>query len=94
MDDQYLKNKVTGALVRRWRLEAKVNMTQLAKSLGKSHSRISRLEEGDETINLDEFITLVRAIGRDPTDALRQILVEYDAARRLAKEQAHEAGQG
>jgi len=58
------------------RTEAGISQTDLAATLRKPQSYVSKVESGERGIDVVEFIQYVRAIGADPLHVLRVVLKE------------------
>lgn len=76
---------VSGALVRRVRMEVGLNMNEFARLLGKTAKYVSDIENGTRNLELDEFIAVSNALGVDSRELLRQLQVDYAAAKQLGK---------
>jgi transcriptional regulator with XRE-family HTH domain len=66
------------ALLKVARKDAGIVQQELADRLGKPQSFVAKVERGERRIDVIEFITIVKAIGRDPLRLLKQYL-EDDA---------------
>lgn len=53
-------------LLKAARLEASVTQAELASRLNKPQSYVSKFERGERSIDLVEFLQIVRAIGSEP----------------------------
>lgn len=53
-------------LLKAARIEADITQADLANRLGKPQSYVSKFERGERSIDLIEFLQIVRAIGSEP----------------------------
>jgi transcriptional regulator with XRE-family HTH domain len=67
-------NADIGQLLAERRVAAGVRQADLARALGRTQSYVSKVESGDQHIDVVEFIQYVTAIGVDPIKILRVIL--------------------
>lgn len=69
--------------VRSWlrekRLEQNLTMRQLAERLGRPHSFVQRIEEGDRRLDVVEFVWYCQALGIEPMLGL-QIIFNHQTA--------------
>ncbi|WFF37742.1 helix-turn-helix domain-containing protein [Moraxella nasibovis] len=69
--------------VRSWlrekRLEQNLTMRQLAERLGRPHSFVQRVEEGDRRLDVVEFVWYCQALGIEPMLGL-QIIFNHQTA--------------
>lgn len=69
--------------VRSWlrekRLEQSLTMRQLAERLGRPHSFVQRVEEGDRRLDVVEFVWYCQALGIEPMLGL-QIIFNHQTA--------------
>lgn len=69
--------------VRSWlrekRLEQHLTMRQLAERLGRPHSFVQRVEEGDRRLDVVEFVWYCQALGIEPMLGL-QIIFNHQTA--------------
>jgi transcriptional regulator with XRE-family HTH domain len=72
------ENDVLLTILRDARRESKVSQRELARRLGKTQSYISKIERGDQRIDVLEFLDYVRAIGKEPA----MLMLKLDAATR------------
>ena len=80
---------VAGALVRRLRMDAGINMNQLARVLGRDARYVSDIENGNRELELFEFIAFAKALNQDSREMLRQLQVDFAAARQLRSLQSN-----
>lgn len=66
-------NKVVVDTLRAAREEAGLTQAQLAALIGKDQSHISLIERSQRRVDVVEFLTLARALRRDPADLIRAI---------------------
>ncbi|MDO4894522.1 MULTISPECIES: helix-turn-helix domain-containing protein [Moraxella] len=59
--------------LRQERLEHRLTMRQLAQRLGKPHSYVQRVEEGDRRLDIVEFVWYCQALQIDPLVGLQLI---------------------
>lgn len=66
--------------VRTWlrqnRLAQNLTMRQLSERLGKPHSFVQRIEEGDRRLDIVEFVWYCQALGVQPQHGLELIINE------------------
>lgn len=72
------ENDVLLTILRDARRESKVSQRELARRLGKTQSYVSKIERGDQRIDVLEFLDYVRAIGKEPA----MLMLKLDAATR------------
>lgn len=60
-------------LLKSARIEAGITQADLALSLGKPQSYVSKFERGERSIDLVEFLQIVRAIGSDAHRIIDQV---------------------
>jgi len=70
-----------GALVReclvRMRTEAGLSQRQLAQRIGREHSFVSRVEQGERRVDLVEFYWLCEALGRDANKVYAELIRKF-----------------
>lgn len=54
------------------RKRANVTQAQLAKSLGRPQSFVSKYESGERRLDVAEFVGIARALGADPIKMVRK----------------------
>ncbi|GAC1427424.1 MAG: helix-turn-helix transcriptional regulator [Acidobacteriaceae bacterium] len=64
------------ALLTKARKDSGLVQQELADRLGKPQSFVAKVERGERRIDVIEFITIVKAIGRDPVRLLKEYLLE------------------
>lgn len=67
------KEKLISSLIR-IRKEANMTQDQVAKSLGKPQSFVSKYENGERSLDFIEVIEVVEAVGGDPIEELQKLL--------------------
>ncbi len=70
------------ALLVEMRQAAGLTQRGLAKRLGREHSFVARLEQGERRLDVVEFLWVCRACGASPTTVIR------DLVRRINKERS------
>lgn len=60
--------------LRKARLDASLKQSDLAKTLGKPQSYISKIESGERTLDVIEYINLCKAIGLNPSTWLKRFI--------------------
>ena len=58
------------------RKEAGLHQSDVAMTLGRPQSYVSKVESGERRLDVIEFVELARAIGIDPVRALRKVLAK------------------
>jgi transcriptional regulator with XRE-family HTH domain len=53
-----------------------VNQKDVAKAIGRSQSAISKIEKSNRYLDVEEFLDLAVALGRDPWKVLQQAMRE------------------
>ena len=66
-------NQQIGALLKELRLKRDLTQTDLANRAGISRVRYQKYEDGMNTITMEMFMTLCRALDADPYEALKKI---------------------
>ena len=66
-------NQQIGALLKELRLKRDLTQTDLANRAGISRVRYQKYEDGTNTITMEMFMTLCRALDADPYEALKKI---------------------
>ena len=61
------------------RRDAALTHRQLAKRLGREHSFVWRVEQGERRLDLVEFFWYCKALGYDPRVTLDGILTEFES---------------
>jgi transcriptional regulator with XRE-family HTH domain len=80
-----LKSKEYGrllAILVAARHDAGVRQQALAKKLGRPQSFVAKYEGGERRIDVVEFVTIARALGRDPVRMFRDFIAGEEAAQR------------
>lgn len=60
------------------RKTAGLTQEQLAQRLGRPQSFVAKYEGGERRLDVIEFISIVRALGRDPMELFQQLLMSHD----------------
>lgn len=60
------------------RTDAKLTHRQLAAILGREHSFIWRLEQGERRLDFVEFFWVCRALNQDPQKIGQELLAEFE----------------
>lgn len=68
------ERKALAELIRELRMQAGMDQYVLAEKLGYSQSRVSKLETGEQMVDLVEFLRICRVVGVAPTKALGDLL--------------------
>lgn len=63
-------------LLREARESADLTQTQLAQIIGRPQSFVAKIEGGERRMDVVEFIMVMKALGVDPTEAVRKIAVK------------------
>ena len=69
------------ALLTQARKDSGIVQQELADRLGKPQSFVAKIERGERRIDVIEFITIARAIGRDPVALLNHYLEQERPVR-------------
>jgi transcriptional regulator with XRE-family HTH domain len=56
------------------RSEAGVTQRELTRRLGRAHSYVSRIENGDRRLDVPEFIQWCEVLDADPVEAMKRIV--------------------
>lgn len=67
------KEKLVNHLIK-LRHSRNTTQTQLAAAIGKPQSYVSKYESGERNLDFIEVIEIIRALGADPVDQLKQLL--------------------
>ncbi len=67
-------NRLLRALVLEARVQAGLTQRDLAERLGRPQSFVAKYELGERRLDVIEFSTVVRAIGADPVELLRELI--------------------
>ena len=59
------------------RLESAILQKDLAKTLKKPQSYISKVESGERNLDVIEFVSYCTALGLDPSTWLRKLIVRF-----------------
>ena len=65
------------------RLEAGLGQAELATRLQKPQSFLSKIERGERTLDVIEFLIVARAIGVDGTEIIRKVATRLPSDARL-----------
>ncbi len=68
-------------------MDAGVRQQALAKKLGRPQSFVAKYEGGERRIDVVEFVTIARALGRDPVRMFRDFIAGEEAAQRGRRRQ-------
>jgi len=63
---------ILGELLRRTRFDRHLSQEGLASHLGKKHSFMSRIESGDQILDVVALVDLLQAMKVDPCDFMRE----------------------
>ena len=76
------RQHVLRALLRDMRRRRNLTQSQVAQRLAKPQSFVAKYERGERRLSVVEFIDVVRALGPEPTVAIRQLVEAMDRADR------------
>ena len=76
------RQQVLRRLLRDLRKRRNLTQSQVAERLGKPQSFVAKYERGERRLSVIEFIDVVRALGFEPSVAIRQLLEAMDRADR------------
>jgi transcriptional regulator with XRE-family HTH domain len=60
------------------RKKAEMSQRDLAKKLGREHSFVSRVEQGERRLDVVEFYWLCRACGQNPAKTAAELMREFE----------------
>lgn len=61
---------------------AGLTQRELAKRIGREHSFVSRVEQGERRVDVVEFYWICKACGENPRRRLKLIIEDFDSASR------------
>ena len=59
------------------RTASKLTQRDLAKRLGREHSFVSRIEQGERRLDVVEFYWVLKALGQDPAKAAAALMRKF-----------------
>ena len=71
------------------RKEAGLTQRQLAEKLGREHSFVSRIEQGERRLDLVEFFWVCRALGQDSATVYAELVSGFDGLESGRKRRDH-----
>jgi len=76
------RQQMLRALLRDMRRRRNLTQSQVAERLARPRSFVAKYERGERRLSVIEFIDVVRALGTEPTVAIRQLVEAMDRADR------------
>jgi transcriptional regulator with XRE-family HTH domain len=85
LSDEY---DVAPQFITRMRKSAGLSQRQVAAGLQRSQGHVQRMEARQRSIEIVEFCRMARMAGRDPIEALQDLIAEWDQATAPAQVRA------